>query len=149
MPVQSVDVLQIRAHLKKNLSEMPLERLREFRTRLDRLEEFEASRRTIEALPAPLSEDRDGNDVRVFAVAICLMAAYARENDVFGQAVGAMRGDPEIQMPRLDVESRLYKGIKRHWYDVFFLARMECINRKPENYTALKACISEQTAGQY
>jgi hypothetical protein len=45
MPVQSVDVLQIRADLKKNLSQMPLERLREFRTRLDRLEEFEAERR--------------------------------------------------------------------------------------------------------
>jgi hypothetical protein len=85
----------------------------------------------------------------MIAVAIYLLSAYGRENDWFGQTVGAVRGDPEIPMPRLDVDSRLYAAIKRHWYEIPFLARMECVSRRPTNYAAMQACIHEQTANQF
>jgi hypothetical protein len=48
--VQSVDVLQIRADLRKNLADLPLHKLREFKRRLEDLEALDGRRMTIEAI---------------------------------------------------------------------------------------------------
>jgi hypothetical protein len=62
MPVQSIDVLQIRNDLRKNLADLPLGKLREFKRRLEDLEALDGRRVTIEAIASP---PEDGNDLRV------------------------------------------------------------------------------------
>jgi hypothetical protein len=56
MPVQSMDVLQMRNDLTKNLADLPLDKLRESKRRLDNLEALDPRRVTIEAIAAPVED---------------------------------------------------------------------------------------------